>query len=116
MQSVVVDFKVNGRVVSVDEVMAEQIRLAVVARLEADSSPNSAVIRALADELKRFAVTARPEEIRMGRWVLTERDGELALIRIPARGAVNYLYVAKLAERNGRWIVTDVAQEILRAL
>jgi hypothetical protein len=108
-------FQLDGQVVTLDAADVETMRQALIGRLAADRSPNSEICHALAEELKRFSVVDTPYGLRLGPWVATDRDGQLALVRIPGRSAVNYIFVAKFDKSGDRWAVTDIHQETMRA-
>ena len=96
----------------IDERELEDIRQAVIRRLAAEKDETS---HSLKEELQKAIVILGPEDSRLGPWALTEREGALALVRIPPRSAVNYLFVAKLAREKDRWMVTEFFQEIMTA-
>lgn len=90
----------------------EDIRRAVLDNLSLeDDAPHRCLMREL-----QFAIPVLgPDDSRLGPWVLTERRGQLALVRIPPREAMNYLFVAALAREKGGWIVTDFFEERMQA-
>jgi hypothetical protein len=106
-------FTFGDKTIVVDEAQLEAIRKAVVARLATEDDD---IYRSLKKELEQSIAVVSPEDTRLGAWVLTVRDNQSALIRIPPRSAVNYIFVAKLArDYEGRWVVTDLFDERMMA-
>jgi hypothetical protein len=90
-------FKSGDKTIVIDEPQLEAIRKAVAARLASEELERSVAV-----------IGPGPEDTRLGAWVLTTRDNQLALVRTPPRSAVNYIFVAKLArDDQGQWAVTD---------
>lgn len=107
------EFKLKMETVLVDEQELEAIRKVVMERL---ASVNDDVCRQLMRELSMAVAIVGPEDSRLGPWALTERDGQLALVRIPPRSGMNYIFVAKLSRQKGHWVVSDFYQERMKAL
>ena len=105
-------FNVGGQVVTIGTDDLEKIRTAVVDQLRNAADDIS---KTLADELAGAIAVVGPDDTRLGQWVLTERGNGLALVRIPPRAAVNYMFVARLDRQNGRWLVTNIDQERMMA-
>ena len=106
-------FTAGGQEIIIDEAQLEAIRRAVLERL---ASEEGDLYRSLQRDLEHSIAVVGPDDTRLGAWVLTVRDDQLALIRIPPRSKVNYIYVAKLArDEEGRWVVTDFWEERMMA-
>lgn len=102
-------FALGDKKIIIDEAQLEAIRKAVVERLATEQDD---VYRSLRKELEHSIAVVSPDDTRLGAWVLTVRDNQLALVRIPPRSAVNYIFVAKLVRNEeGRWAVTDLFDE-----
>ena len=52
---------------------------------------------------------------RVGRWILEARDGNLALVRHPARGPVMHFILVQLRRDAGRWSATGIDDERVTA-
>ncbi len=106
-------FTLGDETIVIDEAQLEAIRKAVAENL---ATKDEDIYRSLKQELERAIAVISPDDTRLGAWVLTTRDNQLALVRIPPRGAINYIFVAKLArDYQGRWVVTDFFDERMMA-
>ncbi len=108
-----IEFKVNNQVVKIDGDSLEKIRKVVADEL---LSSKDEVRHTLGIELAKAVAIIGDEECRLGPWVLTVREDRLALVRIPPRSAMNYIFVAKLSLDHNRWAVTDFYQERMKGL
>ncbi len=106
------EFRLHYETIVITESDMENIRRAVIDRLaREDDDPH----RFLKKELEGSIAVLGSEDSRFGPWVLTDRNEQLALVRIPPRGAMNYLFVARLDRHQGHWIVTEFFQERMQA-
>lgn len=102
------EFRLKNETILIGEAEMEAIREVVVVWLAKEKDDT---IRSLKAELQGSIAVIGPNDSRLGPWVLTDREGQLALVRIPPRSAVNYLFVAMLAREEGHWVVVEFFQE-----
>ncbi len=102
------EFQVNGETIRVDEADMEPIRQAVLQLL---ASKEDELCRFLREDLDSSILIFGSQGLRFGFWVLTEREEGLALVRIPPRAEVNYIFGAKLEFDGEHWTATQFIEE-----
>jgi hypothetical protein len=105
-------FFINGQVVLVSESDLEDIRRAVLLKLKEETK---APYPHLQRELENAIPILGPHDSRLGRWALTEKETRLALVRIPSRNDVNYIWVAILRKDGADWVVEKLVEERILA-
>lgn len=105
------EYHVHDQAVRIDEAELERIRSCVLRAL----APYDDERKALREELQRSIAIVGPDEVRLGAWVLTERDGSLVLVWHSPRAAINHAFVAILDRRDGEWHVVELREERMLA-